>query len=205
MLLKTLLIKRAIINIGGVTHITVNDDIQFSVVIPPSDKSSHVYQIQDAKGNFEVLEIRDADDERSLPYDRIDKTFASNYHFKDGFVFHILAELDFEILGENDDNCGTENTYRLYASHASLATLKPRECVKTNINFNDSSKTVLSSYIKRVDNETIEVHIVNPHHIGINGDFSDFRMQFPDTHDVSVNLFFDLNIPKSYKNDGNKK
>uniref|UniRef100_A0AC34FLN6 Galectin n=1 Tax=Panagrolaimus sp. ES5 TaxID=591445 RepID=A0AC34FLN6_9BILA len=195
MLLKTLLIKQAKINIGDVTHITVNDDIQFSVIIPPTNKNSHVYQIQGIGKNFEILEIRDADNERSLPYDYIDKTFASNYHFKDGFVFHILADIDFHV-NNVDEFCCTDNTYKLHLPQASIASLKPRECFKKSITFNNFPNITLSCYIKKVDNEIVEVHVVNPKRVGINGSVSDFRTQFYATEDINVNFVFDPHTSK---------
>jgi hypothetical protein len=188
MLLKTLLIKRVFIKIGEETHVNINDDIQFNVTIPPTNENVHIYQIQIVKGDVEIKEIRDSgiwtpwkkyhqtkifknflDDEVALPYDRIDNTFASNYHFNDGFVFHILANLNFRVVNEKDEHHCLDTTFKLQVSNESMSKLKPYECFEKSIIFNDLKDTILSCYIKKIDFETVEIHIVNPHHVGING------------------------------------
>uniref|UniRef100_A0AC35EZE8 Uncharacterized protein n=1 Tax=Panagrolaimus sp. PS1159 TaxID=55785 RepID=A0AC35EZE8_9BILA len=196
MLLKTLLIKRVFIKIGEETHVNINDDIQFNVTIPPTNENVHIYQIQIVKGDVEIKEIRDSDDEVALPYDRIDNTFASNYHFNDGFVFHILANLNFRVVNEKDEHHCLDTTFKLQVSNESMSKLKPYECFEKSIIFNDLKDTILSCYIKKIDFETVEIHIVNPHHVGINGKNSDFRIQKSAFDDIAIKFAFDLSTPK---------
>uniref|UniRef100_A0AC35EYU5 Uncharacterized protein n=1 Tax=Panagrolaimus sp. PS1159 TaxID=55785 RepID=A0AC35EYU5_9BILA len=196
MLLKTLFIQPVKIQIGYTTHVNIKDNIQFSITVHPTNKEFHVYQIENIVGDFEIVKISSCEDNKVLPYDNINKTFASNYHF-DAYDFHILANVEFDVVNDSDDTYEAkvkENPHHLRIPLESLTPLTPNQCFEKEIIFPEFHDLKCTCYIKKIDYETIEIHIENPQKIGINGQPTDFRSHLPATDPILLELSFDPTI-----------
>uniref|UniRef100_A0AC34FG49 Uncharacterized protein n=1 Tax=Panagrolaimus sp. ES5 TaxID=591445 RepID=A0AC34FG49_9BILA len=201
MLLKTLFNQPVNILIGHTTHVHIKDDIQFSITVQPTDKEFHIYQIENIVGDFEIVKVSSREDNKVLPYDNISKTFASNYHF-DAYNFHILADIEFEAVNNVDETYEAqvkENPHHLRIPLESLLPLLPKQCFEKEIIFPEFHNLKCICYIKKIDYETIEVHIENPQKIGINGQPTDFRSHLPASDPFLLELSFDPTI--AVKND----
>lgn len=147
-----------------------NNEFEFTIIPKLFFDKSYIFNVVHQKGDFEIIKITRKSSpfhaHYELRYNEQQKTFNYCYHndeFHVGIEFEILANVEYKKFNSVKDS------YQLKFPSESLKMMDLYEFDETEIILPKHNYLKFNCYFKKHENDVIEVHIVNPYNLKING------------------------------------
>uniref|UniRef100_A0A914QHK5 Uncharacterized protein n=1 Tax=Panagrolaimus davidi TaxID=227884 RepID=A0A914QHK5_9BILA len=174
-----------------------NMEFEFTLAMKILPDKSSIFYVNNRKGDFEIEKVMEIVsykmnyEEKELKYNKREKSFKCyNKNVRHGivsFVFHILAKVVYKKVKK------VKEFYNLYLPSEKLQMLDIEEYEKIEIILPNYPYFKFKCYIKKHEKDVVEVHIVNPYNLKINGNKGDFKFESMSADEsIELNLSFEF-------------
>uniref|UniRef100_A0A914QJP9 Uncharacterized protein n=1 Tax=Panagrolaimus davidi TaxID=227884 RepID=A0A914QJP9_9BILA len=191
MFFKTKLFSNVILwPIYDIVTVKFDRKIEFSLDNRHQMNSICTFYLFNRRGDFKITKItaKINNSFMDLKYNRAEDSF-NLYQIRRQFgivklYFEILANVEFKEVNY------VEDTYELFFSSKRLKMLGKYEYEKINFVLPNYQYLKFECYFKKIANGFVEVHIVNPYKLKIEGKRGDFKYETTDSKNIDLQLSF---------------
>uniref|UniRef100_A0A914P6I8 Uncharacterized protein n=1 Tax=Panagrolaimus davidi TaxID=227884 RepID=A0A914P6I8_9BILA len=176
------------------TSVDFGKDIKFTLTPECLSADSYLFHLGNLKSDLDIIKISydcfnifNDKIKGDLSYDKEKKTFKFRnylYYHALTFKFRVLANVEYKKV------CYVEDTYVLHFPSKSLKMLDLFEYEEIEITLPKYPYVHFNCYFKKHEKGAVEIHIVNPHDVKIQGKKGDFIYETNDSKDVDLRLSF---------------
>uniref|UniRef100_A0A914Q778 Uncharacterized protein n=1 Tax=Panagrolaimus davidi TaxID=227884 RepID=A0A914Q778_9BILA len=178
-----------------------NMEFEFTLKMKILPDKSSIFYVNNQKGDFEIEKVMEIVaykmnyEEKELKYNKREKSFKCyNKNVRHGivsFVFHILAKVEYRKVKK------VKEFYKLYLPREKLKMLDVEEYEEIEIILPNYQYLKFKCFIKKHENDVVEVHIVNRYNLKIEDKKGDFKFEkMSDDESIELNLCFEFDPSK---------